>query len=80
MSRRLKSVVWQYFNENPVMKSRATCTWCDKNVPRGGEKTANFTTTNLWHHREHMHKPEYDELKSKKTLSGEEEKRRNRYS
>jgi len=29
---RTKSVIWQYFTENAVVKSRATCTLCNENV------------------------------------------------
>ena len=66
---RSKSVIWQCFTENAVVKNRAKCTLCNENVSRGGDKSANFTTTNLWQHLERSHKSEYDDLKAQQAAN-----------
>ena len=46
---RKTSVIWEFFTVSEDTKF-AICNTCEAKVPRGGETTKSFTTTNLVHH------------------------------
>ena len=59
-SGRKRSPIWEYF----VL---AICQLCKGEVPRGGQSTKSYTTSNLVHHLKTKHGQEYAEYEKKKS-------------
>lgn len=62
MERAKTSVIWRYFTIVMPTSSHAVCSICQVNVPRGGDKTSNYNTTNLMKHLQRFHPKEHAEF------------------
>lgn len=56
------SPIWMYFMLARPTSSTAACNICNCNVPRGGDKTKNYNTTNLIKHLQRIHSKEHAEF------------------
>jgi len=73
-SRKLTSPIWEYFAISEEDESKAKCKLCTTEISRGGDKVANFTTTNLKKHLEDRHKEKFAEFEKKIEEIDEEKK------
>lgn len=68
MERAKTSAIWRYFTTVMPTSSTAVCNICQVNVPRGGDKTSNYNTTNLIKHLQRFHPKEHAEFNELKKL------------
>lgn len=52
----MASIVWDFFTVSEEDISRAICTKCSANIPRGGNKASSFNTSNLISHLKRQHR------------------------
>ena len=68
MCTRKRSSIWEYFSVTEDTKF-TICSLCSKQVPRGGDNTKSYTTSNIVHHLKSKYPEEhkkYEELKAAK--------------
>ena len=70
---RKKSPIWEFFTVAEDSRL-AKCKVCETEVPRGGQSTKSFTTTNLIHHLKTKHNEEYARYNRLKANSDEKQK------
>jgi len=64
--------IWRYFTIVMPTSSNAVCSICQVNVPRGGDKTSNYNTTNLMKHLQRFNKLKKQKGEGAKQLTLEE--------
>ena len=76
---RKRSSIWTFFTTAENTKF-ATCSVCLKEVPRGGQSTKSYTTTNLINHLKSKHPEEYKNYEELKVTKEKETNSKDRQS
>ena len=76
-STRRRSSIWEFFSLAEDTKF-AICSLCLKEVPRGGDNTKSYTTTNIVHHLKSKHPEEYKKYEELKAIKEKESSRKDK--